>query len=375
MSTDPFDEAPHDHSAPIIRPLASPLVARNRSSDAVDVFSPLPGDAQSPSSQRRPQRNVAEHDPHMDQTRASPAVAVMHRRGMSTDGLSSQDNSHAFLNAVPSGVRHNRSRSHEFEDHMLGSIYAPREVCPKCKAPRSSSVYCAVSKLHHGTDAPMPEEQPVAPDDPANKDALGAGAEESEPAAAMATPTPKKKGWSLFKTKEEKQLAALEEEEDIARKRLIKSKSNAEGEKYGREVIRGAFVDGLFILVTAEKKISGVVTLESGKRGTVEQKEDSERRNVLKLEAKERKAILKKNPSAILTVTPAAAAADDDGAAASPAHTDAGPSGEPESPAAPSTHDDASAVDALSPAAATDDGSFANNNSQAVTATGSPSAT
>ena len=206
MSTDPFDEAPHDHSAPVIRPMASPLMARQRSEN--DVFSPLPGDAQSPSAaHRKPQKNIAEHDPHADMTRSSPAVAVMHRRGMSTDGLSSQDNSHAFLSAVPGGVSHNRSRSYEFEDHMVGSIYAPREICPKCKAPRNSSVWCSVAKVHHGTDAPMPEEaaKPIEADDPSNQDALGA-ATASEPAAAGAdTVTPKKKGWSLFKTKEEKQ--------------------------------------------------------------------------------------------------------------------------------------------------------------------------
>jgi hypothetical protein len=296
----------------------------------------------------------------------------MHRRGMSTDGLSSQDNSHAFLSAVPGGVSHNRSRSYEFEDHMVGSIYAPREICPKCKAPRNSSVWCSVAKVHHGTDAPMPEEaaKPIEADDPSNQDALGA-ATASEPAAAGAdTVTPKKKGWSLFKTKEEKQLQALEEEEETARKRLIKSKSNADGEKYGREIIRGAFVDGLTILSKTEKQIGVQLQLEASRRDGFEYQEDFKRRAMLKLESKERKAILKKNPNAIIQpVTVTAAAADDDAPCASPgAATD----GEPDSPAGASARvDDDAATPSERPSAAGADGDA----SVDTTAAASPSNT
>ncbi|KAL7702357.1 hypothetical protein NQL31_001854 [Lotmaria passim] len=43
----------------------------------------------------------------------------------------------------------------DFEDHMLGSVYKPTDICKACGFPRGSSVCCPVTRRHHGTDEEM----------------------------------------------------------------------------------------------------------------------------------------------------------------------------------------------------------------------------
>jgi hypothetical protein len=156
--------------------------------------------------------------------------------------------------------RHFRTESEELDDHMAGSEYNPADVCPRCGYARMSSVYCSVSATHHGTDRPLNTprrekrgilqriqdligtDRPNSDDDDDDDDAaVQVDAQTCENDASPAshadnlhesssTPTPQggvsprpaaaSSSWSLFKSKEAKQLDDVREEEERARRSI-----------------------------------------------------------------------------------------------------------------------------------------------------------
>jgi uncharacterized Zn finger protein (UPF0148 family) len=324
MSTDPFDEAPHDRNAVVHRVPPSPMtrvsVHHSPAPSTENVFATLAATSPTNTNGTQPRKsvtlkNVAQHDPHAD-TSSTPALAVLHRRGISNDALSSCDNSRNL--ALPMEIRHARTATHELDDHMIGSIYAPNELCPKCGFPRANSVYCPVSKLHHGTEEPMPEVKELKEDD-VDRHAAAASVAPDADSGGAATETPKKKGWSLFKTKEEKELAALEDEEDAARKRIGKSRSNVEGERFSRETLRNVFITGLEELVKFEKTVHSIAKLETEKRNHIVNSEESDWRTVAKEGEKIKKKVAKAAGSKPGHIDVPSASADADSAAAATA--------------------------------------------------------
>lgn len=152
---------------------------------------------------------------------------------------------------------HRRTESEELDDHMAGSEYSPLEICPRCGYARMSSVYCSVSATHHGTDKPLntPRREKkgllqriqdlIGTDDPKSDsddgdtavaadrtdELLGSEGIKSPrdddstpppaPAPSMASPRQAATStWSLFKSKEAKQLDDLRDEEERERSRL-----------------------------------------------------------------------------------------------------------------------------------------------------------
>ena len=193
------------------------------------------------------------NDPFGDQQQGGGFVAGLVARLRPSD-------SPAATSSTPA-VQHRRTESEELDDHMAGSDYHPTDVCPRCGYARMSSVYCSVSQTHHGTDKPLntprrekrgilarlqefigndgnksddeksddschvrdessPSSQIADHEEsaqrPATPSATGPAAASSSPAAAATTSS-----WSLFKTKEEKQLDELRVEEEKARKRIL----------------------------------------------------------------------------------------------------------------------------------------------------------
>jgi hypothetical protein len=182
---DPFDEAPH----------------------------------QSPRSEAPLGKGTRESDPHHQNITYATSPAAHGRTASSNGNL-----------AVP--VYHQRRRSGDLDDHMDGSAWAGADICPSCNSPRGFSVYCMVSKLHHGTDEPLVETPKKklgfldrirgkgSDDDDDSDDGAAQGG--AEPGQAYNTdaqsPTKadegKKAGWHFFKTKEEKELVEVDKESD-----------------------------------------------------------------------------------------------------------------------------------------------------------------
>ena len=224
--SDPFDEAPHDHSAPPSRPL---LGRFSRSGTSLDDSSPhgSPAAAASP----------AHADPCTPTTPAKSGSTPLSPKPALLADEKEHDPFGAHAAAAPptvanprlaAGVQtlHGRKVSgEEMTDHMDGSVYAPHEICPACGSARSTSVHCPVSQRHHGTD-----EEVAAPgaakgffgffrNSRNNVDGDGDGSDDdaarresalSEPGVALGTdhlavtPGKERRGFFSFRTKEEK---------------------------------------------------------------------------------------------------------------------------------------------------------------------------
>jgi hypothetical protein len=137
---------------------------------------------------------------------------------------------------------------------MAGSQYSPTDICPRCGYARMSSVYCSVSATHHGNDKPLStprrEKRGLlqriqeligtdagqrSPSDDSGDDGAGAAETAGQPLAeeqgGSAHSTPRQAGpaaaasssWSLFKTKDEKQVDDLRLEEERCRQRIVET--------------------------------------------------------------------------------------------------------------------------------------------------------
>lgn len=130
--------------------------------------------------------------------------------------------------ASPAKAAHPRTVSEDIDDHMDGSVHQGTDVCPSCGYVRMSSIYCSVSLLHHGTD--LPAQTPNRKknsifsrirDSMSGLTPLG-GDSDREDAAGNSAPTTEAAGFTLFaKSKEEKQLVELVQQEEKGRKAIV----------------------------------------------------------------------------------------------------------------------------------------------------------